>query len=66
MANLMEGMLEELNRNRDLLRQYETVGPAGAFGAAVIREKIATGEKTIAENDVVQMLKAYNALTESK
>jgi len=61
MANLMDGLLEELRRNRELAAIYDTI-PTGAIGAALIRRDIATAEKAIAESDTVAMLRVYNAL----
>lgn len=59
--NLMEGLLKELNRNREILVEYEKI-PAGFFGAAMIKQGIAIAEKAIGENDIVQMLKSYQDL----
>ena len=56
--NLMEALLKELNRNREILRHYEEI-PAGAFGAAMIRQSITAAEKSISDGDAVTMLQSY-------
>ena len=66
MENLMGGLLRELNRNRELLKGYEEIGPAGLFGATMIKQSIANGEKAIAEGDVVKMIEAFKDLEESQ
>jgi hypothetical protein len=65
--NLMDGLLEQLNRNRELLKVYEELpNNAGAFGAMFIRQKIKLGELAISENDVVKMMTAYKELKDSE
>jgi hypothetical protein len=64
--NLMDGMIDELNRNRELLKQYEAIGPAGAFGAHFLKQAIKRGEDSIRSGDVIQMLSAYNELKDSQ
>lgn len=56
--NLMEGLLKELNRNREILKHYEEI-PAGAFGASMIRQSITNAEKSISDGDTVAMVRAY-------
>lgn len=60
--NLIEGMLRQMNRARELVKQYEAIGPAGAFGKAAIEQTIREGEAAIASGDVIRMLAAYKAL----
>lgn len=60
--NLMDGLFEEMNRCRELAKVYESIGPAGAFGRAMILQDISRAEKAIASGDVVQMVEAYKAL----
>ena len=54
MCNLIEGLQAEMNRNRELLGEYEAVGPSGAFGAHFIRTGIAEAEVAISEGDIVK------------
>lgn len=62
--NLMDGMFEEMTRCREVLTHYEAIGPAGLFGATMIKRSIALAEQSIKENDVIKMLIAYNDLKE--
>ena len=66
MANLMDGLLEELKRNRELVLQYGAIGPAGAFAKAAIMQNIAHAELAISNDDVVAMLRIYSTLRENK
>lgn len=52
----------EIARCQDLLIAYDKIGPAGAFGAMMIRRDIAAAHKAMMEGDVVEMLRAYEAL----
>jgi len=57
--NLMDGILSEMNRCRGVLKLYEEIGPAGMFGAHFIKQSIAAAERSLSNNDVVQILQAY-------
>lgn len=61
MANLMEGLIEQTNRAKRIASEYDKI-PAGAFGAAVIRQDIATAEAAMGSGDVIAMLAAYETL----
>lgn len=63
MDNLMDGLLKELNRCRELKLMYDEI-PTGKFGSIMIQRAIDGGEKAIAENDVVKMLASYKELKE--
>lgn len=52
----------ELHRVKELLKQYEEIGPVGAFGAAMIREAIATAEHAWESGDVVKIVQAFAVL----
>ena len=41
--NLIEGLHEELTRNRELLKLYQEI-PQGVFGATMIAHAISAGE----------------------
>jgi len=60
--NLIAEMQQEMNRCRELLAEYEKIGPSGAFGAAVIKNSIKSGEAAIASGDIDRMLAAYEDL----
>ena len=64
--NLMDGLINELNRNRELLKEYEAIGSAGIFGAHFIRQAILRGEQSICSGDVIQMLSAYFDLKDTQ
>ena len=65
MPNLIEGLQEELTRNREVLTEYEAI-PTGAFGALMIRQAITAAEAAIASGDVVAMLRCYKELQGTK
>lgn len=60
----MDGLMNELNRVRELLKDYEEIGPAGIFGSTMLKQDIKKAEKAISSGDVIQMLLAYNSLKE--
>jgi len=61
--NLMEGLLEEMNRVRELISDYEELpNGAGMFGATIMKTNIKRAEKSISDNDVVAMLRMYEEL----
>lgn len=62
--NLMEGLLNELERCNELHAEYIAIGPAGAFGAHFIRSEIELAKKRIATGDTIGMMKSYEALKE--
>ena len=59
--NLMEGLIEECNRNRELKKVYNEI-PTGAMGAALIQSDIDRAEKAMGTGDVVEMLEIYNTM----
>lgn len=61
MPNLVEGLLEQMNRCREVLAAYEKI-PEGAFGAAMIKQDIANAEQAMGSGDVIEMLQAYETL----
>ena len=66
MENIIEGLMEELKRNRELLKDYESIGPNGAIGAMMIKNDILRGEKAIEMGSVVEMVASYESLKGSK
>ena len=62
MANLMEGLLEEIDRNNILLEAYKSIGTPGTFGAAGITTDLKTAKEAIGSGDVVAMVRAYRTL----
>jgi hypothetical protein len=62
MKNLVEGLLEQMNRCRRLIKEYEAIGEAGAFARVAITLDIRQAEKAMAGGDAVEMLEAYKDL----
>lgn len=60
--NLIEGILQECNRVRQILPAYDELGPVGLFGANALRCAIADGEAAMGSGDIVRMVRAYLAL----
>ncbi len=61
--NLMQGLQEEISRNKMLWNEYKKI-PGGAFGAAFILKDIEDAEKVIAEGDTIAMMSALKTLQE--
>ena len=61
-STLGDALPREIKRCQELLVAYAEIGPAGAFGAAMIRADIAAAHKAMMEGDVVAMIRAYEAL----
>lgn len=65
-TSLAEALPKEIQRCQEVLGWYKEIGPAGAFGHAMITASIAAAHKAMMEGDVVAMIKAYNDLKEVK
>ena len=63
MANLIEGLLSEMNRVRELIKEYESLPDnAGFFGSTMMKDVIKRAEKNIASGDVIEELKSFEEL----
>ncbi len=62
MNTLGDALPAEIDRVRSLIPEYESIGPAGGFALAMIKQDLAFAERTIYEGDTVGMIKAYEAL----
>ena len=62
--NLAKAMPREMARCRELSQAYTEIGPAGAFGKAMIDASLGAAEKACAEHDTVAMIAAYQRLKE--
>jgi len=62
--NLMDGLFSEMNRVREIIKEYESIGEPGFIACAMMKQSIAKAEKSIRDNDVVQMLFCYKDLQE--
>ena len=63
--NLVEGIIDELNRNRELLAVYKEI-PAGAFAAVNLENDIKRAEEALGSGDVIEMLRVYKLLKENQ
>ncbi len=61
--NLMQGLQEEISRNKMLWNEYKKI-PGGVFGAAFILKDIEDAEKAIAEGDTIAMINVLKVLQE--
>lgn len=64
MSNLAEAFPAEQERVRELLVEYEKIGPSGAFGAMMLRQVLKEADAASMSGDVVRMLRAYEAMKE--
>jgi hypothetical protein len=63
---LGEALPREMARVRDhVLPHYVEIGPAGMFGAAMIRADLDRAAAALAAGDVVAMMDAYVALRDT-
>lgn len=62
MSSVGEEILVELERNRELLRSYRDIGPAGSFGHAMISQDIVDAEEALEGEDVIAVLRCYDKL----
>lgn len=61
--NLMDGLLDEMNRVRELISEYKSLpGGVGFIGASLMEIEIKKAEKSISSGDVVAMLVCYQSL----
>jgi vacuolar-type H+-ATPase subunit D/Vma8 len=61
MESLAEALPKEQQRVRELLTEYEAI-PAGAFGAAMIRQALDRAEIASASGDLAEMIRSYEEL----
>jgi len=60
-TNLFDGLNAELERAKELLDVYRSI-PNGVFGAIIIDQTIEHAERSMHNNDVIEMIHAYKAL----
>ena len=63
--SLGEALPKEIARVREVLKDYESVGPAGAFAVMMIKKDIADAERAIMEGDLVAMIRSYKTLQDT-
>lgn len=66
MQNLMDGLLSEMNRVREIIKEYEVpeLEGAGAIAAAFMKGAIKYAEQSISEGNTIKMMVAYEKLKE--
>jgi hypothetical protein len=63
MATLGEQLPEEISRVRDeLIPQYESIGPPGAFAIAMMRRALQEADCAMISGDTVAMIRVYEEL----
>ncbi len=62
MTTLGDELPREQARCRELLVAYKEIGPAGAFGAAMIEQSLREADAATVSGDLVAMLRAYEKL----
>lgn len=61
--NLMDGLFDEMNRVRELIREYKKLpNNAGMTRAALMQNNINQAQRAIRSNDMVEMLREYEGL----
>jgi hypothetical protein len=63
--NLVEALEREIDRNRELLKAYESI-PTGTFGAMMIERDIKNAVKALASGDAVEIIKAYQEMKDNQ
>ena len=61
MMILMEGLLAEIKRNRELVEVYKTI-PSGKFAQTMLQRDIEDAEEAIKNGDTISMIRCYNTL----
>jgi hypothetical protein len=65
MENLIEGLQTEMNRVREIIKEYESLpGGAGLLASGFMKGSIKSAERAISSGDTVEMLRSYKALQE--
>ncbi|MFA6165405.1 MAG: hypothetical protein WC700_02230 [Gemmatimonadaceae bacterium] len=57
-----EAFPREQERVRELLIEYDKLGPVGAFGALMLRDTLARADAAMASGDVIAILRSYEEL----
>jgi hypothetical protein len=61
--NLMDGLFDEMNRVREIITEYKSIPKnAGMMAASLMELSIKKAEKSIKDNDVIEMIRAYEDL----
>jgi hypothetical protein len=61
--NLMQGLCEEIDRVKEIVKEYESIpNGAGRFAAAFMKQDISLAEKARNQGDVIKMMYSYKKL----
>lgn len=61
--NLMQGLCEEIDRVKEIVKEYEAIpGGAGNFAALFMKQDISLAEKARNEGDTIQMIACFQKL----
>ena len=62
--NLMDSLFSEMNRVREIIKEYEdpSLKGAGMLAASLMKQSIVNAENSIKENDVIKMMACYALL----
>lgn len=63
--SLAEALPKQIQRNIELLSNYDSIGPVGNFAKQMIQHDINNANKAIMENDIVEMIRMYKVLEEN-
>ena len=66
MMTFMKQLLDEIERNQNLHQEYIKLGFPGIIGSAMIRVDIDNAKKSIAEDNLPEMLKNFEKLQNNK
>jgi hypothetical protein len=67
MSSVGEDLPKQMARVRDrVLPYYDEIGPAGMFGAIMIRKDLDDAARALASGDLVEIIRCYAALKEIK
>lgn len=64
---LGDDLPRQMARVRDeLIPAYQSIGPAGTFGLAMLRSSLDRAARAMASGDIVQMLRSYQELKDAQ
>ena len=62
MSNLAEQYPKEQERMRDLIEEYKSIGPAGRFGLAILKDILRRADEAAATQDTVAMIQCFKEM----
>lgn len=63
--NLMDGIISEMNRVREIITQYKRLpGNVGGIASSLMADDIKDAEQSIKDGNVIQMMICYSKLKE--